>query len=192
MSKEQQSTNDYNKLMLDIIHKEASESLKLLYDNINSINTRLAILVGFNTTFITFFSKISNQKYPLAQVFLFNQDNIHSIHYINQTINSLLGFINWLSFKPLVGSLLVISLLVATNGLLTIQTKTTLLPKQMLEKSKGADENSLLKGIINNCDDVIQDLQVLVKLKASKLKFSLIFLEVAAIIIIIASILGQY
>jgi hypothetical protein len=57
-NEDQKSNHQYNNLILEIVHKDANESLKLLSDNVNSINTRLTLLIGFNATFASLLPRL--------------------------------------------------------------------------------------------------------------------------------------
>jgi hypothetical protein len=183
------STKDYNNKSLGIIHKESGEYLKSMIDNISSMNLRLGILIGFNTSFIAFFSTIPSHEYFVIPHSPIAEDGIHSIDYTNQMIDRMIEFINWiLLIKPVIGLCLISSLILAVDGLSPITNKANIFPVQMLEHSKGDDEKSLFLTIINGRNDVIKDLVGIVQKKGSRLILSLKFLAAASVIVILTTI----
>jgi hypothetical protein len=188
--KKEMSIKDYNDKSLEIIHKESGEYLKSMFDNISSMNLRLGILIGFNTSFVAFFSTIPSYKYFTVPYFHMSDDKIHSIYYVNQMIDRMIEFINWiLLIKPVIGLCLISSLILAVNGLSPVTNKANIFPGKMLEKSKGNDESFLLLTIINGRNDVIKDLVGIVQKKGSRLTLSLQFLAAASVIVILTTIM---
>jgi hypothetical protein len=184
------SIKDYNEKSLEIIHKESGEYLKFMFDNISSMNLRLGILIGFNTSFVALFSTMPSCKYFTLPYFYMSDDRVHSIYYVNQMINTIIEFINWiLLIKPMIGLCLISSLILAVNGLSPVTNKANIFPGKMLEQSKGNDESFLLLTIINGRNDVIKDLVGIVQKKGSRLTLSLKFLTVASVIVILTTII---
>jgi hypothetical protein len=185
-NEERKPTINYDKPILEIIHKDANESLKIFRDDINSINTRLAVLIGFDTNFAAFLSKIPSQKYFSIESCSLSLDNEHVIPYAYQILGFCTVAINWiLSIKPIVGLILIASLISAIKGLFATPNQITLYPKKMLRQAENAEEKSFLKGIINNRDDIIINLESRIQEKALRLNNALLFLGIAAAIVIL-------
>jgi hypothetical protein len=182
---EEQKPSDNYKSSLEIIHKDANESLKFFHDNINSNNTRLGIIIGFDTSFSAFLAKIPNQRCLLQLCdSLFRRKNNILLPF-EQFFNLLVNSIDWLlNIKPLIGILLISSLIFATSGLLPEATHTTLSPNRLLDRARNNSEERLLEGIIDIRSDTIQRLEKLVNEKASKFRYALVFLEAATIVAI--------
>lgn len=164
-----------------MIYKDANESCKSLQDNINSTNTRLTLLIGFNATFASLLPKL-----PIQNMFLIKVQNSQEFDnlypYAIDIINIFIMFCNWLALiKPLIAILLGISLTLAILGVIPSSIPIVIFPKKMLEKGKDSSQEDFMIGVIKNRDDTIRRLQKLVEEKASNLKYSLITLTVTAL-----------
>jgi hypothetical protein len=176
--------DDY-KSILEIIHKDANESVKNFYENINLINTRLAVIIGFDASFVAFLSKI-----PSKNIFyltsLSESDKINYSIYSQQITAFLTEAINrcFLTPKSLIGSFLIISLFSATLGLQAKPNQVWLLPANMLVQANTTIEEFTI-GIINDRQEVIINLEKVADEKAKALNKALLFLGTAAIIAIV-------
>jgi hypothetical protein len=176
--------NDY-KSILEIIHKDANESVKNFYENINLINTRLAVIIGFDASFVAFLPKI-----PSKNIFyltgLSGADKINYSIYSQQIMAFLTEGINRCLLTPkfLIGFFVIISLFSATLGLWVKPNQVWLLPAEMLEQANTTVEEFTI-GIINDRQEVIIDLQKVAEEKAKALNKALFFLGAAAIAAII-------
>jgi hypothetical protein len=180
-NEDQKSNHQYNNLILEIVHKDANESLKLLSDNVNSINTRLTLLIGFNATFASLLPRLPIQN--IFSVKTYHLQEIESLYpHAREILVKIILVINWfLLMKPLIALLLGISLTLAILSVIPSPTELVLLPEKMLEKGKEFSEEDLILGIIQNRDVTIQKLQKLLAEKASNLKYSLRALASAAL-----------
>jgi hypothetical protein len=182
---EQQDLSNDSKLIIEIIHKDADESLKIFRDNINSIDTRLAVIIGFDASFAAFLSKIPSKSIFLISGYTLMTGENYSNTYPGQIIKFFTDFINYLlTIKPLIGLSLIISLCLSINGLSPTPTQIILYPVKMLEQSKNTEKHLFLKGIIENRNETILKLERLVSKKAKMLNLALFFLGIAASIAI--------
>ena len=180
-NEDRKSNDQYNNSILEMIYKDANESCKSLQDNINSTNTRLTLLIGFNATFASLLPKL-----PIQNMFLIKVQNSQEFDnlypYAIDIINIFIMFCNWLALiKPLIAILLGISLTLAILGVIPSSIPIVIFPKKMLEKGKDSSQEDFMIGVIKNRDDTIRRLQKLVEEKASNLKYSLITLTVTAL-----------
>jgi hypothetical protein len=175
---------DY-KSILEIIHKDANESLKFFYENINLINTRLAVIIGFDASFVSFLSKIPSKRI-FTLTGLSEIDKVNHSSYSQQIIAFFTEVINhcFLTPKSLIGFSLIISLFSATIGLLPKPNKVWLLPANMLAQANTTEEE-FKTGIINDRHEVIIDLQKVTDKKAKALNNALLSLGIGATIAII-------
>jgi hypothetical protein len=184
-NEEQDSNSDYSKEILELIYKDANESLKIFRDDINSINTRLAIVIGFDTNFATFISKLPIHAFfqvPAPSPYT-SKHNCYL--YSEQILDMCINFINWVFYiKPITGLLVIVSLMSATWGLLPTSNEITIFPDVILSKSIGKSEEGLIEGIINVRSERIRKFENLIDKKASRLRIAIIFLVVATIIAI--------
>jgi hypothetical protein len=191
---EEQKPDNYSKSILEIIHKDANESLKIFCDNINFHNTRLAILVGFDTSFAVILSRIPNQRYfSLSGDSILEREKCDLLP-SEELFYLFVNIIDWLLYiKPFIGILLIFSLFFATLGLLPNPTKITLSPSKMLDRAKNNSEEDFLKGVINIRADTITRLEKLADKKASSFRYALILIAVALIVaILLVTIIPKY
>ena len=66
-NREQEYPSEYNEKILEIIYTDANESFKHFRDEVNLMNARLSVLIGFNATFIGLLPRISVQNSSLIQ-----------------------------------------------------------------------------------------------------------------------------
>jgi hypothetical protein len=181
-NKNQQPTSHYNSSILNLIYEDASESVKILRDDINSINTRLTLVIGFNATFASLLPRLPSQtsfKTPVQEITL----ALDAYPHAKQLLNLLLTIINWcLLIKPLITLLLGASVVFAVLSVLPSTTPVVLFPKNMLEKSKNCSEEAFRKGIIQNRNETIERLQNIISKKALKWKYALLTLGGAAVL----------
>jgi hypothetical protein len=182
---EQQSDDQYNNSVLELIYEDANDSFKVLRDDINSINTRLTLLIGFNATFASLLPRLPIQSLFSLKYQLFREfDDLYP--YAKLCLGIPISVVNWLlTIKPLIALLLGTSVSFAILSVLPSSTPIVLLPKKMLEKGKGCSEEAFRIGVIRNRDETIQRLQSLISQKASNLKFALVTLGCAALLTVI-------
>jgi len=191
--KEQQDLSHDNKLILEIIHKDANESLKIFRDDINSINTRLAIIIGFDASFVAFLSKIPSKSiFSLSGCTYMDRigENCGTRH-SEQIMKFFTELINYfLNIKPLIGLALIVSLIVGIMGLSPKPNRVVIFPAKMLERAESPNmtEDIFLKGIIDNRDTTISNLLCVIDEKAKMLNLALTFLGIAAVMAIITII----
>jgi hypothetical protein len=181
-NEENKSDNQYSNSILEIIYKDANESFKLLNDNINSINTRLTLLIGFNATFASLLPKL-----PIQNIFSFKVQSLQEFDslypYAKEFVDIFIIIINWLILiKPLIALCLGISVTFAIISVMPSPTPIVILPQKMLEKGKGCSDENFMIGIIKNRDETIKRLQNLIERKASNLKNALMALACAALL----------
>jgi len=179
---DQQSNGQCSIAVLKIIYDDANDSLKLLRDDINLINTRLTFLIGFNATFASLLPRL-----PVQSFFSINHQPLSEFGnlypYAKSSLNLSIVIINWLLLtKPLIALFLGASVTFAIFSLLPAHTPMYILPKKMLEKGKDHSEEDFRLGIIKNRDGTIQRLQSLSSRKASRLKHALMTLGGAALL----------
>ncbi len=100
-NKETKHINNYSKPILEIIHKDANESLKIFCDNINFHNTRLAILIGFDTSFAGILSRMPNQRYfSLSNNYILKREE-NDLLPSEELFNLFASIVDWLLYiKP--------------------------------------------------------------------------------------------
>lgn len=184
-NKDQQSNNQYNESIVEVIYEDANQSFKLLRDDINLINTRLTLLIGFNATFASLLPKL-----PVQKIFSIKYESLqeytHLYPYAEPFLKIPIDIINWLlSIKPLVALFVAFSVAFAILSVLPSSTPIVLLPEKMLDKSKNCSVEVLRIGIIKNRNETIKRLQNLIDRKAKKLKYALITLGGAAILTVL-------
>ncbi len=109
------SNSQYKGSILEIILKDADESLKLLHSDSNSINTRLAFLIGFNATFASFLSKLPYSKIEVLE----KVDSYYS--YKKQLLSILAIVIGWfLQIKPVIALLICFSVTLAIYAIILL------------------------------------------------------------------------
>jgi hypothetical protein len=181
-SEDQCSDSQYNNSVLVMIYNDANESFKLLRDDINSINTRLTLLIGFNATFASLLPKLPIQTL-ISIRYQPSQDFYQLYPYAEPFLKMPIIIIDWLlSTKPLIAIFLGVSVAFAVLSVLPSSTPIVLLPKKMLEKGKDCSEEDFRIAIIKNRDETIQRLQNLISRKALRLKYALITLGGAALL----------
>lgn len=181
----QQSNNQYNQSILEIIYDDANKSCDTLSDDINSINTRLTLLIGFNATLASLFPKLPIQKIFLIENQLLQKD-INCYPNAEYFLKLSVFLINlFLSIKPLVAILVGCSIALAIIGIIPNRIDRVILPKNMLKKGKGCTEEDFRIGIIENRHQTIKNLENLSKNKALRLKQALITLGCAALLTVI-------
>lgn len=181
----QQSNNQYNNSILEIIYDDADKSCDTLSEDINSINTRLTFLIGFNATLASLLPQL-----PVQNNFLIENQNLQkSINcYPNAEtfLNVSVFLINlFLSIKPLVFLLLGGSIILAIIGIIPNRIDRVIFPKKMLRKGTNCTEENFRIGVIEKRHEIIENLVKLSDQKASRLKQALITLGGAALLTII-------
>jgi hypothetical protein len=179
---DQQSDDQYNDSVLELIYEDAKDSFKVLRDDINSINTRLTLLIGFNATFASLLPRLPIQRVFSLQ-YQHSQEFDDLYPYADIFLDIPIAIINWLlTIKPLISILLGASVSLAILSTLPSSIPIVLLPKKMLEKGKGCSEAAFRIGVIKNRDETIQRLESLISRKASRLKLALVTLGSAALL----------
>jgi hypothetical protein len=183
---DEQSNNQYSESLLEVIYEDANQSFKLLRDDINSINTRLTLLIGFNATFASLLPKLPIQKNFFIK-YQPSQEFAYLYPYAEAFLKIPIVIINWLlsSTKPLIALFVAFSVAVAILSVLPSTTPIVLLPENMLNKSKDCSLEALRIGIIKNRHETIERLEKLIAQKAAKLKYALIALGGAAILTVL-------
>ena len=175
---------DYYKI-IELIYQDSHESIKIIRDDINLINSRLTLLIGFNATFASFLVKLPKQTFIQIEVQEITKTTELYPH-AKQLVSLLLDIINWcLLVKPVIALLLAISIILAILSVLTTTTTIILFPKIILEKSKNMSELEFRKAIIDNRDETVKRLQRLMSKKAVYWKWGLLTLGGAGIFTII-------
>jgi hypothetical protein len=181
----QQSNCQCNKSILEIIYDDADKSCDTLSEDINSINTRLTFLIGFNATLASLLLKL-----PIQNSFLIKnqslQQSINSYPNGETFLNVSVFLINLvLSIKPLVFLLIGSSIIFAIIGIIPNRINRVIFPEKMLQKSKNCTEEEFRTAIIKKRHQTIENLEKLSNQKASRLKQALIALGSAALLTVI-------
>lgn len=169
--------------ILQLIYDDAGESLKALRTNIYSLNTNLALLIGFNATFATLLSRINGTlklQLDIPRVAVSAEYYPHG----QQLYTNVLYLINWLLLlKPIVAMLLVSSILIAITALIPTPSSTIIYPSVMLELSEERKIEEFTRAVIENRDEVIKEVLSKVNLKAERFKNALLILGIAAVLL---------
>lgn len=188
-----QSNEHYSNSILTLIHDDSNNSLKILHDDINSINTRLTLLIGFNATFASLLSRLPMQKFFSLKDCLSSQIN-NSNSSTNTLLEILLVADKLFSLRSLTAICIGVSIFFAINSLLPKSVPVVIKPNKLLKKvqqneqGESLSEEELRKGIIDTRDKAIKDLTHLIDKKASKLKRALIVLGIASILTVLSII----
>ena len=183
---EQPDLSDHNKSILEIVHKDANESLKICRDEINSLNTRLAVIIGFDASFVVFLSKIPSRSIFLLSGYTSRIGGNNSSIFVEMIMSFFTKIINdFFTLRFLIGLSLIVSLIAAINGLSPTNQRVLLDPVKMLDRSKNTTEKFLLMAIIKNRSSTISELENLINKKGGMLNLALKFLGIAAIIAIL-------
>ena len=140
---------------IKLIYEDSESSLKVVRDDINTFNTRLSVLIGFNATLIRFAMDLPAQ-FSCSMV-----------------CYSCL----WLKTLTLV--LLIASIGISLWGILPKSQETLIYPKNQLAKSDGASELKFRLAIIDRRDGMIRSFLELIGKKAKRFKNALICLGIA-------------
>jgi hypothetical protein len=159
-----------------LTYEYLEKSITAAKSNIDSINTRLGLLIGFSATLIRFSSglpdKLSVDFYSLK--------------------GELLGCNSCLLLQVLCCIFLVISIIVSLWGLSPITVKTNLTPQQLLENAGLASKNDYKLAIIHFWEKILPKIMEVVEKKSSRLRCAIVLFGIAASLsaldIIIASI----
>lgn len=180
-----QSEDPYNKLVLELIYEDSNNSFKLLRDDINSVNTRLTLLIGFNATLASLLPRLPIQSFLFLDCqFCHETDKLYP--HAGLLTRLLITVINYLlSIKPLISLLLGTSIFFAIWGILPSATPMFIFPRKMLEKARENSEEDFRVGVIENRDETITRLQRLIGRKALRLKCALVTLGCAALFTVI-------
>lgn len=180
--------SDYSEPVLQIIHQDSNESIKILRDNIVALNTGLALLIGFNATLLSFFLRIPKLT-SLENLYLittqFKQENIFPSYFLEASI-----FL--ISSKALGAILVGLSIVLAILSILPSPSKFVLSPQKMLDQGKRCPESEFRLKIIRIRHESIQQLEAKIQQKAFGLRASLIALALAATFILILIILDTW
>lgn len=168
-----------NSSIIELIYQDANESVDILRSNLNSVNTKLTILIGFNATFITLLSRLVNQTSISIDV----QKELSKAEFYphaSQLYELILFLLNWcLLIKPLVSILIIASALSAITGIMPTPVPSTIFPSALLDKGKERSEEEFRKAVILNRNETMNRLQTLTDRKATSLKHSLLLLGIA-------------
>ena len=155
---------DLDDSIIELIYEDTANLLKSVQENINSINTRLGVVIGFNVTSILISSKLPDR---LPNVNLISLEASLPCHFC-------------LLLKVLAYLFFMISLFLSLWGFFPQSKDTFIFPKIQIEKSYGYSEINFRIAIIEARDEMIEDLVKLVHKKADRLRCSLIGLGAAA------------
>ncbi len=163
------------KANIALSYEYLNKSVTEIKSNIDSINTKLGLIVGFNATFIRFSSGLPNQTANLAS-----------------GVDNYLVCYSCLILKIFFCIFLSLSMGIAVWGLFPVKVITTLTPTQLLEKAKLASENDYKLAIIYLWEKIMPDLLKIRDEKSTRLRWSLVLFAVAVSLsvldVIIASI----
>ncbi|HEY9813872.1 MAG TPA: hypothetical protein V6D31_10115 [Candidatus Sericytochromatia bacterium] len=166
--------DDY-KSNIALSYEYLGKSIAEVKSNIDSINTRLGLIVGLDATFIRFSSGLPDQVATVASV-----------------ADYFLVCYSCLILKVLFCVCLSISIGLAVWGLFPVKVSTTLTPKQLLDNASLAYENDYKLAIIYFWDKIIPELLRVRDQKSSRLRYAIILFAIAAFIsaldVMIASI----
>jgi hypothetical protein len=173
-------------LVLELIYKDADESLKTLQANLYNTNTNLALLVGFNATFATLLWKIGSTH--VLQVDISKVASSANFYpHGQQLYRNVLYLLNWLLLiKPVVAMLLVSSISIAISTLRPKPTGIIIYPSLMLELSQDRSLEEFRRAVVENRDAVIKEVESKVEAKAKQLRASLSLLGWAAALLAIS------
>jgi hypothetical protein len=171
---ESPSYNDY-KANIALSYEYLDKSVTEVKSNIDSINTRLGLIVGFDATFIRFSSGLPDKTATIASV-----------------ADDFLACYSCLILKIIFCVCLSISIGVAVWGLFPVKVSTTLTPKQLLDNASLASENDYKLAIIYFWSKIIPELLKVRDKKSSRLRYAIGLFAVAASIsaldVVIASV----
>jgi hypothetical protein len=175
-STQQESPTDEScKANIALSYEYLNRSVTEVKSNIDSIHTRLGLIVGFDATFIKLSSDLPDQTATLASI----GDN-HLVCY------------SCLILKILFFICLSISLGIALWGLFPIKVSTNLTPTQLLDKVEVASENEYKLAIIHFWGKIIPEILRIRDEKSKRLRYSIMLFAVAvyvsALDVIIASV----
>lgn len=177
--------NSIDSSVLELIYKDADESLKTLQSNLYNINTNLALLVGFNATFATLLWKIGGThrlQIDISKV----ASSADFYPYGQQLYRNILYILDWLLLiKPAVAMLLVSSISIAISALKPKPTGVIIYPSFMIDLSQDRSLEEFRKAVVENRDTVIKEVESKVNLKAKQLRISLSLLGWAAALLAI-------
>ena len=155
---------DIDDSIIELIYEDSANLLKSVQENINSINTRLGVVIGFNVTSILLSSKLPGRFPDIALI----------------PLEDFLPCNSCLLFKVLTYIFLISSLFFSLWGFSPQSKDTFIFPKRQLEKSSSYSGRDFRIAIIEARDEMIIDLMKLVHEKADRLRYALIALGVAA------------
>ena len=171
---ESPSYEDY-KANIALSYGYLDKTVTELKSNIDTINTRLGLIVGLDATFIRFSSGLPDKTVAIASV-----------------TDNLLACYSCLILKILFCACLSTSIGIAVWGLFPVRVRTTLTPTQLLDNASSASENDYKLAIIYFWDKIIPELLKVRDKKSSRLRYAIVLFAVAASIsaldVIIASI----
>jgi hypothetical protein len=176
--------NDDNKNNLEFIHKYADESVKFCYERINSLNTLLAVIIGFDANFAAVLSRMPTKNIFQFHRFATKENHSNYSFQLLQLFDGVIYFINALILiiRPLIGFFLLASLVLAIMGLSPKHSPSIFPPQKMLEQSK---KDRFMEKWIENREKVLIECQKVANKKADMLKLALLFLALSSMFIII-------
>jgi hypothetical protein len=167
--------NDYES-NIALTYEYLEKSITTAKSNIDSINTRLGLLIGFNATLIRFSSGLPDKS----------SVNFYSLQ------GEPLGCNSCLILQVICCIFLVISIIVSLWGLSPITVKTTLTPQQLLKNAGLAAKNDYKLAIIYFWEKILPEIMKVVDKKSSRLRCAIVLFGIAACLsaldIMIASI----
>ncbi|MEO8890491.1 MAG: hypothetical protein ABI417_02980 [Coleofasciculaceae cyanobacterium] len=168
-------SNEAYKANIALSYEYLNKSVTEIKSNIDNINTKLGLIVGFNATFIRFSSGLPDQTANLAS-----------------GVDDYLVCYSCLILKIFFCIFLSLSIGTATWGLFPVKAITTLTPKQLLENANRASENDYKLSIIYFWEKIMPDLLKIREKKSTRLRYSIVLFAVSASLsaldVIIASI----
>lgn len=155
------SYEDY-KANIALSYGYLDKSVTEIKSNIDTINTRLGLIVGLDATFLRFSSGLPDQTVTIASV-----------------TDNLLFCYSCLILKILFCVCLSTSIGIAVWGLFPVKISTTLTPTQLLDNANSASENNFKLAIIYFWDKIIPELLKVREKKSSRLRYAIGLFAVA-------------
>lgn len=140
---------------IKLIYEDSESSLKVVRDDVNTFNTRLSVLIGFNATLIRFAMDLPAQ-FPCS-----------------------VACYSCLCLKIVTLILLIASIVLSLLELLPKDQETLIYPKSQLTKSDGASELEFRLRIIEKRDEMIHSFLEHIGRKAKRFRQALICLGIA-------------
>jgi hypothetical protein len=161
-------SSDNNASKLKLIYEDAENSLKILREDINALNIRLGVLLGFNATFIRIAMDLPAQS-PCS-----------------------IACYSCLLLKTLTFVSVATSVAFSLWGIHPKPVQVIIFPTIQLEKSCEASEELFRERVIEARDKIIHNLLEVVDTKAERFKLALNLLAVAVILAVIDVLLHMF